>query len=122
MEDGHNGGLMIVVVVRAGMVSKRRQEFATTRGPKTEVQIAAVLLGKLHVATLEFAVSFSFAYCTLLRQIVLIPTIYIISTNFFPLYIATATPVPTKALRTPTRTFRKPPTTSRKFIGSISDK
>ena len=61
MEDGHNGGLMIVVVVRAGMVSKRWQEFATTRGPEMEARIAGVLLGKLQGVTLKFAVSFSFA-------------------------------------------------------------
>ena len=68
MEDGQTGGLMVAVAAPVGVVPEPGQEFATTRGPKTEVQIAAVLLGKLHIATLEFAVSFSAAYYTLLRH------------------------------------------------------
>ena len=60
MEDGQNGGLMVAVVEPVGVVPKPGQEFATTRGPKTEVHNAAVLLAKMQSVTLKLAVSFRF--------------------------------------------------------------
>ena len=60
MENGQNGGLMVAVVEPVGVVPKPGQEFATTRGPKTEVQNAAVLLAKMQSVTLKLAVSFRF--------------------------------------------------------------
>ena len=60
MEDGQNGGLMVAVVAPVGVVPKPGQEFATTRGPKTEVHNAAVLLAKMQSVTLKLVVSFTF--------------------------------------------------------------
>ena len=59
MEDGHDGCLMLAVVGHVGVVPKPGQEFATTRVPKTEVHLAAVLLGKLQSVTVKFVVSFN---------------------------------------------------------------
>ena len=50
---------MVAVVEPVGVVPKPGQEFATTRGPKTEVHNAAVLLAKMQSVTLKLAVSFS---------------------------------------------------------------
>ena len=61
MEDGQNGGLMVAVVAPVGVVPEPGQKFATTRGPKTEVHNAAVLLRKMKIVTLKLAVSFRFA-------------------------------------------------------------
>ena len=61
MEDGHHGCLIMAVVGHVGVVPKPGQEFATTRGPKTEVHVASVLPGKLQGVTVKFAVSFNFA-------------------------------------------------------------
>ena len=61
MENGQNGSLMVAVVEPVGVVPKPGQEFATTRGPKTEVHVASVLPGKLQGVTVKFAVSFNFA-------------------------------------------------------------
>ena len=61
MEDGQNGGLIVVAATHVGVVLKPGQEFATTRGPEMEARIAGVLLGKLQGVTFKFAVSFSFA-------------------------------------------------------------
>ena len=60
MEDGQTGGLIVAVAVPVGVVPKPGQEFATTRGPKTEVHNAAVLLAKMQSVTLKLAVSFRF--------------------------------------------------------------
>ena len=61
MEDGHDGCLMMAVVGHVGVVPKPGQEFATTRDPKMEVNLAAVLLDKLQTVTVKFVVSFNFA-------------------------------------------------------------
>ena len=55
MEDGQTGGLIVAVAVPVEVVPKPGQEFATTRGPKTEVQIAAVLLAKMKIVTFKHA-------------------------------------------------------------------
>ena len=68
MEDGQNGGLMVAVVEPVGVVPKPGQEFATTRGPKTEVHNAAVLLAKMQSVTLKLAVSFRFDNYYLLEK------------------------------------------------------
>ena len=55
MEDGQTGVLIVAVAAPVGVVPKPGQEFATTRGPKTEVQIAAVLLAKMKIVTFKHA-------------------------------------------------------------------
>ena len=55
MEDGQNGGLIVAVVAPVGVVPKPGQEFATTRGHKTEVHNAAVLLRKMQIVSLKVA-------------------------------------------------------------------
>ena len=59
MEDGHHGCLIMAVVGHVGVVPKPGKEFATTTSPKTQVHVAAVLLGKLQSVTLKFVVSFN---------------------------------------------------------------
>ena len=53
MEDGQTGVLIVAVAAPVGVVPKPGQEFATTRGPKTEVHIAAVLLDKIQIVSLK---------------------------------------------------------------------
>ena len=60
MEDGQNGSLMVAVVAPVGVVPEPGQKFATTQGPKTEVNNAAVLLRKMKIVTFKLAVSFRF--------------------------------------------------------------
>ena len=60
MEDGQHGRLMVAVVAPVGVVPEPGQKFATTRGPKTEVHNAAVLLRKRKIVTFKLAVSFRF--------------------------------------------------------------
>ena len=60
---------MVAAVTHVGVVLKPGQEFATTRGPKTEVHNAAVLLAKMQSVTLKLAVSFRFDNYYLLDNI-----------------------------------------------------
>ena len=68
MEDGQTGVLIVAVAAPVGVVRKPGQEFATTRGPKTEVHNAAVLLAKMQSVTLKLAVSFRFDNYYLLEK------------------------------------------------------
>ena len=96
MEDGQNGSLMVAVVEPVGVVPKPVQEFATTRGPKTEVHNAAVLLAKMQSVTLKLAVSFRFDnyyLLDILRPISSFFSIYFKKLNLYYFHYLTQTPI-----------------------------